>query len=140
MRLLLAFAVVLFGVCNALPRHHISPRQVTQEPGYTKLSSEQVKHLQNKGFGQTIPTIFQTTLSYEEDDESLEDDKNDDISVASTQVRRPVFSEDSYYQNAIPVVQARPQPRPQPQPQVVRRPVQQQYRPQYIEVSIRVLV
>lgn len=115
---------------SCVASHHVVPRQATQLPGYTKLSSDQVEHLRNKGFGPTVPTAFGKSSALEEDDDD-EEELNEDSSVASTQVRRPVFAENAYYQNAIPV-----QARPQPQPQVVRRPVQQQYRPQqYLEVS-----
>lgn len=125
----LAFTILLsvVTICSSSPRHHVVPRQVTQSPSYTKLTSDQVEHLQNKGFGPTVASIFDTPSAYEDDD-SDEEEINDDSSVASTQVRRPVFAENAYYQNAIPVVQARPQP------QVVRKPVPQQYRPQYLEV------
>lgn len=117
-------------ISHAIPKHHVVPRQVTQVPGYTKLTSNQVEHLHNKGFGPTIASEFQNKAAFEDDeDDSSEEELHEDSSVASTQIRRPVFAENAYYQNAIPVVQARPQP------QVVKRPPPQQYRPQqYHEV------
>ncbi|XP_017771949.1 PREDICTED: uncharacterized protein LOC108559250 [Nicrophorus vespilloides] len=94
------------------------PQHVTQLPNFTKLSAEEIRHLQNRGFGPTSPSPFRPTLAYEED----EDDHEDDISLASTQQQRPVYANEAYLQNVIPVV--RVQQRPQP----VRK-VQQEYVP-----------
>lgn len=107
-------------------REALHPQQLQQQ-GFTRLSAEQIRHLQNRGFGPTVPSSFRSTVAYEEQDEEEDDE---DTSVASTQVRRPTYEDaNSYLQNAIPV-QSRPVSRPQqhqPQPVLVqRRPVQQQ--------------
>lgn len=53
---------------------HCIPQPVTQLPGYTQLTAEQVKHLQEKGFGETIKT-FIPTVAYREVDEDYERDR-----------------------------------------------------------------
>ncbi|XP_022911739.2 uncharacterized protein [Onthophagus taurus] len=121
MNLLILFLIPLV---TSLPQS--SPGQT-----YTKLSEEQIKHLQNRGFGPTASTAFRPTSNYEDDkEEELEED--DDTEVASSQARVPIYSDDNYpVQNTIPV-QQRPQNRPQTQI-VQRKPPQ--YRPQYGDVG-----
>lgn len=125
---LVLLALTLFGVSVCLS-HKIVPRQVTALPSYTKLSDQQIKHLQSKGFGPASGAGFQPTAAYEEDDD---DDAVEDSSPASSQVRRPTYAEEIYQNpNAIPVIQQRQQ--------IIRRPVnynQQYVQQQQIEVRI----
>ncbi|GJQ79133.1 hypothetical protein Trydic_g5386 [Trypoxylus dichotomus] len=118
---LLTLLVVLVPAITCLP-------QSTQIPNYTKLTEQQVKHLQNKGFGPTVPTAQnQPNANYNRDDEENEEE-NESVNVASTQVRAPIYNGENYpIPNAIQISE-RPQSRPQV---VVRKPIQQQYRPQY---------
>lgn len=110
--ILLSFLAIVY----ASPKHHIVPRQIT-------------KHIQNNGFRPTVSSAYNTRVAYEDEDEDDNvEELNEDSSVSSTQIRRPIFAENTYFQNAIPVVQARPQQ----QQQIVRRPPgpPQQYKPQ----------
>lgn len=116
-----ALIILLIPAITAVP-------QSTQVPNYTKLSEQQVKHLQNKGFGPTVPSAV-NRLNDNDDDESGEEDEA--VNVASTQARVPIYSGENYpVPNAIQINQ-RPQPRPQP---VLRKPIPQQYRQQYEQV------
>lgn len=112
--------ILLIPIVSCLP-------QSTEGPNYTKLSDGQVKHLQGQGFGPTVPSGFRPTVSLEEEDD---DDYEEDVKVSQTQARAPIYSGENY-PNAIPINQQRPQIRQQP---AQRRPVQQFYRPQYLEV------
>lgn len=126
-----SFVLVIFlvPVITSLP-------QATQGPNYTKLTEQQVKHLQNKGFGPTAATAFKPTVNYNSDEEQ-EEEENEAVNVASTQVRAPIFNGENYpIPNAIQINQ-RPQPRPQ---SVLRRPIQQQYRSQYPQVKKNVKI
>lgn len=126
---LFAIILLLSPIISCLP-------QSTQVPNYTKLTDQQVKHLQNKGFGPTVPTAFSkpTANQKQADDDEDESEEDEAVKVASTQARAPVYNGENYpIPNAIQINQ-----RPQPRPQVVqRRPVQQQqvYRPQYVQVK-----
>lgn len=117
MHLTVAILLSLLAIVYASPKHHIVPRQIGQ-------------HLQSNGFRPTISTVYSTRSRYEDenvDDEEGVEELNGDSSVSSTQIRRPLF-ENTYFQNSIPVSQARP-----PQQQLVKRPPPgppQQYRPQ----------
>ncbi|XP_023312375.1 uncharacterized protein LOC111692554, partial [Anoplophora glabripennis] len=59
--------------CLAISLVHCIPQPVTQTPGYTQLSSEQVRHLQERGFGETVKT-FVPTAAYREVDKDYEPD------------------------------------------------------------------
>lgn len=125
------FLLQLGLLCLYTSAHKIVPRQITQLPQYTKLSSNQIRHLENQGFGPTVPSGFRPTSAYEEEED---EDLEEDTSVASTQVRRPTYSEENYPNpNSLQVLQQRPQART---PVVYKRPIQQQYRPQQVSSAI----
>ncbi|XP_065167846.1 uncharacterized protein [Atheta coriaria] len=123
------------GVCLlALITSNAALPQVTNGPSYTKLSAEQIKHLQSKGFGPTVPTPFRATQSLVNEHDEDEEEEDEDIAPAQSQARRPVYGDDYNLQNVIPV-QVRPaqRPQPQPQPQIYRRPIQPVQQPQYVQ-------
>ncbi|KAJ8928878.1 hypothetical protein NQ314_018499 [Rhamnusium bicolor] len=116
------------------------PQLVTQLPGYTQLTHEQIQHLQQRGFGSTVKS-FRPTVAYRE----VEDDVYDfiDSEAESSQNRAPTFANQNYpiplkttplqpnqnypvpVRTTPPRVYASPTPkpdrRPPPQQQYVRR-------------------
>ncbi|XP_018564544.1 uncharacterized protein LOC108905946 [Anoplophora glabripennis] len=77
--------------CLAISLVHCIPQPVTQTPGYTQLSSEQVRHLQERGFGETVKT-FVPTAAYREVDKDYEPDSD----AESSQDRAPTYINQNY--------------------------------------------
>lgn len=67
---------------------------VTGIPGYTQLSAQQVKHLQNRGFGATQKT-FRPTEAYKQEEEEFYDD-DVDSDAESSQNRAPTYANQNY--------------------------------------------
>lgn len=61
------------SICFFLTIVRCLPEPVTQLPGYTQLTEQQIRNLQNRGFGSTVRS-FRPTLSYREvEEEEYED-------------------------------------------------------------------
>ncbi|KAJ8923961.1 hypothetical protein NQ315_006737 [Exocentrus adspersus] len=93
MRLQTVVISLAISVIHCVPQ----PLSVTQLPGYTQLTAEQVRHLQHKGFGETIKT-FIPTAAYRE----LDDDYEADSNAESSQDRAPTY-QNTYQNYPIPV-------------------------------------
>ncbi|XP_066157458.1 uncharacterized protein [Euwallacea fornicatus] len=84
-------------------------------PGYTQLRADQVRYLQNKGFGSTVKTFRPTTVAYEADEEY------EDNAPESSQDRQPTYAyptaapKTAYYAAVTPKGYVKPEPKPQAQ-------------------------
>ncbi|KAG5892472.1 hypothetical protein JTB14_017436 [Gonioctena quinquepunctata] len=95
---------ILFTLCCiAIATVNSSP-EPTQVPGYTKLSLQQINHLQNRGFGSTRKA-FAPTVAYTEEDDEYADEI--DSEPESSQDRAPTYANQNY---PLPVTRATVQP------------------------------
>ncbi|ENN70264.1 uncharacterized protein LOC109545642 [Dendroctonus ponderosae] len=91
-------------------------------PAYTQLRADQVRYLQNKGFGATLKT-FRPTVAYEEVEEYDEQDN----APEPTQDRQPTYAyptaapKTTYYATVTPKGYAKPDARPAQTQQQYRR-------------------
>ncbi|XP_050506288.1 uncharacterized protein LOC114338951 isoform X1 [Diabrotica virgifera virgifera] len=86
---------IYLSVCCMIVTVRCLPEPITQIPGYTQLSEQQVKHLQNRGFGSTIKTFGPTEANREEEEEFYEDDEIDS-DAESSQDRAPTYANQNY--------------------------------------------
>lgn len=119
--------IILLSFCVLIAAVHSSPTpQVTDLPNYTKLTAEELRSLQNRGFGPTVPS-FRPTVAYEEAEEEYEDSEPE-----SSQDRHQAYPnanvnyQPQTYQVPLRVAHPKVQPTPKPERKIAIQ--QTQYR------------
>lgn len=76
---------ILWTIVQCVPQQGI-----TGPPTYTRLTSDQIHHLQNRGFGPTVRSAaeFRPTVAYE----AYDDEEYEDSEVQSSQDREPTYA------------------------------------------------